>query len=115
MFKLQKKEKSFDEEKEFYIGDEFINPMEIVEAMENSDFPIKEVYLKEEADVGFYYFQGSYSVEEAKELYPKVKGDVEYVAVRLKYGCQILIKEKTVTVTYPSHITLNISKYLKTV
>lgn len=113
MLKLKKKERAFDREKEYYIGDEFINPMEVVEAMENSDFPIKEVYLKEEADVGFYYFQGSYSVEEAKKLYPKVKDDVEYVAVRLKYGCNIYIKEKSVKVTYPSHITFNIGKYLK--
>ena len=38
MLKLKKKERAFDREKEYYIGDEFINPMEVVEAMENSDF-----------------------------------------------------------------------------
>lgn len=113
MFKLQRKEIYGNKEREFYISDKLINPITIIEAMENSDFPIKEVGLEEEADVGFYYFGGSYSVEKAKELYPEVKDDVKYVVIHLKYGCKIFIKEYSMVVSYPSQITFNINKYLK--
>lgn len=112
MFRLKEKEIWGNNERLTYCSDEFIDPMKIAEAMENSDFPIKEVYLSEEADVGFYYFGGTYSVEKAKELYPKVKDDVKSVCIRMKYGCDILIKENILRVTYPSNITFNIGKYI---
>lgn len=112
MFRLKEKEIRENNERLTYCSDEFIDPMKIVEAMENSDFPIKEVYLSEEADVGFYYFGGTYSVEKAKELYPKVKDDVKSVCIHMKYGCDILIKENILRITYPSNITFNIGKYI---
>ncbi len=112
MFRLEKRKNLNNTEYLWYVSDRFIEPTAVVEALEGSDFPIKNIYLGEDADVGLKFFDGYYSVEEFKKRYPEVKNYVDRVRIFMKYGCSVTMENNTMFVVFPSDISFDINKYI---